>query len=223
MPKLDQRLIAVTRRIRSRVHADVGSDHGLLLKSLLASGRISRGIAIENKQQPFRNSSITLAGMSAEVRLGDGLQPLAEGEVDSLSICGMGAENIVEILERFPDRIPDAIVLQPNSKAERIRRWAWEQNFWLLDEQVVRTTGDYAILSFGRPALPGGGTKDTHDPAYDGVDLELGIALGPLLLKRSSPEFVNSLKEEAAWWHQFPQLGERGTQRLEVLRRVLDS
>ena len=120
MPKLDQRLIAVTRRIRSGTHADIGSDHGLLLASLLASGRINSGIAIENKRQPWENSTATLAGLAAEARLGDGLEVLKSGEADSLSICGMGAENMIAILERYPDRVPNTVVLQPNSRLSLI-------------------------------------------------------------------------------------------------------
>ncbi len=38
----------VAEQIRSGTHIDVGSDHGRLLKALLASGRIDRGIAIEH-------------------------------------------------------------------------------------------------------------------------------------------------------------------------------
>jgi len=150
MPKLDQRLIAVTRQIRSGVHADIGSDHGLLLASLLGSGRIDYGIAIENKQQPWENSKTTLAELAAEVRLGDGLDVLEKDEADSLSICGMGAENMVAILDRYPERIPAKVVLQPNSRSELVREWAWQAGFWLVAEQVVRTTGKYAVLSFER-------------------------------------------------------------------------
>ena len=143
MPKLDQRLIAVTRRIRCKVHVDIGSDHGLLLASLLGSRRIEHGIAIENKQQPWRNSRETLSGLAAEVRLGDGLEALAIGEADSLSICGMGAENMTAILEKHPDRVPAKVVLQPNSRPEIVRQWAWQAGFWLVAEQVLRTTGKY--------------------------------------------------------------------------------
>ena len=119
MPKLDQRLIAVTRRIRSRVHAYIGSDHGLLLASLLGSGRIHYGIAIENKQQPYENSSATLSELAAEVRLGDGLDVLKTGEADSLSICGMGAENMIGILKRHPDRVPHTVCLLYTSPSPR--------------------------------------------------------------------------------------------------------
>jgi len=216
MPKLDQRLIAVTRRIRSGVHADIGSDHGLLLASLLGSGRINYGIAIENKEQPFQNSKKTLAGLAAEVRLGDGMEVLTFDEADSLSICGMGAENMIGILERYPDRVPHAVVLQPNSRAHLVRQWAWKSGFWLVAEQVVRTTGRYAVLSFERAPVD----ADHADPAYDGVNQACGFAFGPLLLKENSPELLAELQEEEQWWTQFSELKPEARRRLDLIRRV---
>ena len=218
MPKLDQRLIAVTRRIRSGVHADIGSDHGLLLASLLASGRIDYGIAVENKQQPFENSRQTLTGLAAEVRLGDGMEVLKCGEADSLSICGMGAENMRSILERYPDRIPAEVVLQPNSRAPLIREWAWQAGFWLAAEQVVRTTGKYAVLSFRR--APAGACQE--DPAYTGVDRAYGFEFGPLLLKERCADLLADILEEKSYWSQFSRLRAKGQKRLALVNAAID-
>ncbi len=218
MPKLDRRLIAVTRQIRSRVHADIGSDHGLLLASLLASGRIDFGIAIENKHQPWRNSKTTLSKVAADVRLGDGLDVLKCGEAESLSICGMGAENMLSILERHPDRIPAKVVLQPNSRSELIREWAWDAGFWLVAEEAVRTTRKYAILAFERTAA---GVPHA-DPAYDGVDLACGFGFGPLLLKEGSADFISDLVEEKKYWGQFGKLTPKRQNRLTLILRALD-
>src|SRR6056297_785499 len=97
LPRLDERLKIVASLIRCRVHADIGSDHGHLLKALLKSGRIEFGIAIENKTQPFLNSRKTLADCRADVRLADGLAGLQKGEADCLSLCGMGGRSMVRI------------------------------------------------------------------------------------------------------------------------------
>jgi len=177
MPKLDQRLIAVTRRIGSGVHADIGSDHGLLLASLLGSGRIDYGIAIEN----------------------------------------MGAENMIAILRRHPDRIPNTLVLQPNSRAELVRQWAWDAGFWLVAEEVVRTTGKYAVLSFERAPAEG----EQCDPAYTDIDRDCGFAFGPLMLKENSPAFVSDLLEEEIWWSRFRKLQPQAEHRLKLIQKVL--
>ncbi len=217
MPKLDQRLITVTRQIRSGVHADIGSDHGLLLASLLGSGRINHGIAIENKLLPFENSKRTLAELAADVRLGDGMEVLEFDEADSLSICGMGAENMRAILEKYPDRVPGYVVLQPNSRAELIRRWAWQAGYWLVAEQVVRTTGRYAILTFRRASAE----TPQDDPAYDGVDRACGFEFGPLLLKARCADLLADLLEEKTYWSQFSQLTPERHRRCVLIDRAI--
>ncbi len=200
--------------ISAVTHADIGSDHGGLLRRLLTSGRIRRGIAIENKQQPYQNSCGALGQLNADVRFGNGLAVLAPGEVESLSICGMGAESIVKILDAFPDRLPDRIVLQPNRQPELIRLWALGQHFHLADERIVRGHWPYTILALEKGA-------HGQDPAYHGVDRDAAMLLGPLILKRGDPQWTNQLREEERYLSQFDRLGRTTAQRLAVIRRVL--
>ena len=218
MPKLDVRLIAVTQQIRSNTHVDIGSDHGGLLASMLGSGRVKYGIAIENKRQPFENSARALAGLPAEVRFGDGLHVLQSGEADSLSICGMGAESMLRILTAFPDRVPDHEVLQPNQKPELIRRWALNAGFHLVDEQIARGHLPYAILSFRR-------SNDcrTMDPAYQNVNQQAALLFGPHVLKRDDRQFDAQLLEEETYWSQFERLEPERRERLEIIRQLLSA
>ncbi|MCV4600236.1 class I SAM-dependent methyltransferase, partial [Escherichia coli] len=89
---------AVAEQIWARIHADIGSDHALLPKYLLQTGRVERVIAVEKSAAPYERSRRALEGLRAEVRLGDGLGPLGGGEADSLSLSGMGAQRMVGIL-----------------------------------------------------------------------------------------------------------------------------
>lgn len=216
MPKLDRRLKVVAQCIRHRVHADIGSDHGHLLAALLASGRIERGIAIENKKQPFENSRATLEGYSAEVRFGDGLAVLHDGEADGLSLCGMGGELIVEILDAAPLRVPKRVVLQPNRRPERVRQWARRAGFHLDAEQVVFGHWPYQVLVLER-ARDGIG----DDPAYEGIDLDAALLFGPLNLKRRDERWLARLREEQSYLEALEKLGEEARQRLDAIRRVL--
>ena len=187
-----------------------------MLKALLCAGRIERGIAIENKQQPFQNSQITLAGLAADVRFGDGLDPLEPGEADSLSICGMGGQRMVRILAAFPERVAPRIVLQPNKQPERVRQWALRSGFRLRDEQIAHGHWPYPILAFER-----GDTAE--DPAYVGVDRQAALLFGPLIIKRGSPEFVSRLREEQRYLRELdgnsPECGDR----LAAIDRLLAS
>ena len=211
MPKLDRRLKAVAACIRHPVHADIGSDHGHLLAALLASGRIERGIAIENKTQPLENSRETLQGYPAEVRFGDGLEELGVEEADGVSLCGMGGELIVQILSRFPSRVPPRVIVQPNRRPERVREWALRSGFHLADEQVVFGHWPYQILVFQRV------TSCDPDPAYDGVHRRAALLFGPLNLKRGDPKWLERLREERRYLVGFDTLGDEAQDRLNAI------
>lgn len=214
MPRLDARLKVVARQIRGACHVDVGSDHGHLLKALIKAGRIERGIAIENKRQPFLNSQATLAGLSADVRFGNGLEPLAAGEADSLSICGMGGESIVRILSEFPERVPAFIVLQPNKRSEHVRAWALRSGFQLLDEPRATGQRAFQILVFARSAEP-------SDPAYHGLDREAALLFGPHNLRHRDPQFLQALLAERRYLTQLDRLDPRAADRLAAINRVV--
>ena len=192
MPKLDPRLIAVKEMIWSKTHADIGSDHGGLLVELLDCGRIEFGIAIENNLQPFENSQRALSGLAAEVRLGDGLGVLSRGEVDSISICGMGAKTMLRILDAHPDRLPDKVVLQPNRHAEFVRGWGLSNGFHLQQEFVSRGHWPYAILCFARGGLDVN-QLPKPDVAYNGLDRDAALLFGPHELRRDGPMLESQL------------------------------
>ena len=218
MPRLDDRLKVVAKQIRSPVHADIGSDHGHLLKALLTAGRIERGIAIENKQQPYLNSRATLDGLPADVRLADGLDGLQEDEADSLSICGIGGEAMVRILEKHPRRLPSLVILQPNRRPEILRRWGLENGFHLADEQIALGHWAYVILRFEK--VP---SSTDSDDAYEGLDREAAILLGPHLLRRYDPDFAARLCEEQRYLQGLKQLNPEAAMRRDIITRVLAS
>ncbi|EMI16718.1 protein containing DUF633, partial [Rhodopirellula maiorica SM1] len=200
MPKLDIRLRTVASLINPRgdesvVHGDIGSDHGGLLVSLLRSKRIAQGIAVENKSQPYENSCRALKGLAAQVRFGDGLAVIHPGELSSLSICGMGAESMVKILDAFPDRVPHHVVLQPNRQHELVRSWGLRNGFHLCDEQIAWGHWPYAVISLRRAKVATQDTSTPNDPAYADVDFDAALLFGPLILKRWEPQFAARLHE----------------------------
>ena len=98
---IDSRMQAVMNFVSfgSRV-ADIGADHGYLSIELAKSGRAAKIIATEKNIYPceaaLKNISAAGFGEAIDVRLGDGLQVLTAGEVDTICIAGMGgalAEN----------------------------------------------------------------------------------------------------------------------------------
>ena len=215
LPHLDARLKKVAQQIRTTVHVDVGSDHANLLVALLKGGRIVRGIAIENKHQPFLHSQQALQGLDAETRFADGLDGLAPGEADSLSICGMGAESIVSILAANPGRIPPLVILQPNRQAELIRQWGIDSGFHLVDEQMAHGHWPYVILIYRKEDA-------ASDPAFTKVDHEADLLFGPWLLKRREEGLVRQIQDEQQYWQQFERISEASVSRRDAIERVLN-
>lgn len=184
---LEPRLQTAAEYIRALTHADIGSDHALLPRYLLQSGQVERVIVVEKTMGPAENARRALKGLNAEVRMGNGLGPLGVGEVDSLSITGMGARRMVKILSAQPEKLPAQLVLQPNDSAEPLRGWARENGFHLCEEELVEGFWYFTVLNLKRQSGP--------DPAYKGVPLMAALRYGPLLIKRKRPLLIRQLKQ----------------------------
>lgn len=181
---LEERLKCVTTEVDARCHADIGTDHALLPLYLLNNGLCRMVVATEKSPNALRVARQALWGRQAEVLLGDGLEPLAGHQPGSLSICGMGGSNIVEILQAYPDRVPPILVIQANRDSHKVRRWGYETGYHLVREQLAPGRYLYEVLTFHR--------SEGADPAYREMDLELAFFFGPHLLKSGHP----LLKEE---------------------------
>jgi tRNA (adenine22-N1)-methyltransferase len=208
--RLEPRLQAVADFIQAYTHVDIGSDHALLPKYLLQTKRVQKIIVIEKHRQPFENAKTSLQGLNADVRLGDGLNAFQKDEAESLSISGMGAEKMVEILRAHPQRLPTKLALQPNDNARPLRIWARKAGFHLQAETMAKGFWRYGILQFEQ--------CKGDDPAYNDINLEAALTYGPHLLKLNHP----LLKEELEYQRPYLQgLGRHGAGQLEILEGAL--
>lgn len=184
-PKLDPRLEAVLGLIRAETHADLGTDHAGLPIRLLQTGRVRRCIGVELNAQPLElaRRQVARAGLQSqlELRQGDGLAPLGSGEVQSVSMTGLGAGTIAGVLERGRQagKLPPRVVVQPNDSPLALREWARQAGYWLEAETLVDGYWPYPVLVFVR--------ADGADPAYEGVPLAAGLRFGPHLLRKRHP------------------------------------
>jgi tRNA (adenine22-N1)-methyltransferase len=125
--RLGPRLLAVAAQVEGDVVCDVGSDHGLLPAYLLRTGRCRRVICVEKHPGPYERCRQALAGVAAEVVLGDGL---AYSEpVDCLCLCGFGSRSIVSVLSRGRSRVPSRVVVQPHRDPAPLLAWASSEGF----------------------------------------------------------------------------------------------
>jgi tRNA (adenine22-N1)-methyltransferase len=189
VPTLSQRLEAILALLQpSDTLVDVGTDHALVPLAAVSRGLAGRAIAIDRQPAPLEAAEANrrAAGLEGQVelRLGDGLAPLTEGEGDALVLAGIGGQLAVRILEAQPARLASfrQVVVQPNQQPEAIRAWARRAGWHLAAERLVHEAGRYFhALSF----RPGEGP----DPAYAHPDFgpdEL-VVLGPKLLAARDP------------------------------------
>ena len=123
--------------------ADIGTDHAYLPVWLLRNGRVSSAIASDLRSGPLSRARETAQTYdvvsSLELRLGNGLSGIAPEETDCVVIAGMGGENIAAILAAAPwtSDGKHALLLQPQTHAENLRRFLMEHGYAIVREALV--------------------------------------------------------------------------------------
>ena len=173
---IDSRIKAVLNFVEknSRV-ADIGADHGYLSIELIKSGRASFVVASDLNPKPLdaAKKNIAAAGLSdfIEVRLGDGLKVLREGEVDTICVAGMGGALIAEILNDSPQILKPArqLILQPMNAPEKILSWLKNNSWYVADIDLAEVGGIiYEIISAVKnPAQIAAVTKKETSPLLE--------------------------------------------------------
>lgn len=137
------RMVADMIPVGSRL-ADVGTDHAYLPSALMLEDKLASAIAADLRQGPLSRAKETVReyGLNGKIgfRLCDGLAGIRSDEVDAVSIAGMGGETIAMILEAAPwTREKNiALVLQPMSSMEELRRWLQENGYIIIEERLAR-------------------------------------------------------------------------------------
>lgn len=215
--KLSNRLEVVAQYVPagSRL-ADIGSDHAYLPCYLVKRGTIPFAIAGEVVDGPYQSASshVTNEGLieAISVRLGDGLDVLEAGEVDCITIAGMGGALIASILERGKEKLSSVsrLVLQPNIAAGTIRKWLLEHNWELIDEAMLEEDGKiYEIL-----------VAEKGDPLkVYGKLLEAELLLGPILLKKKPAAFEAKWRSELENWKKIHKQLENASPTVQMVEK----
>lgn len=164
------------------VLADVGSDHAYLPSALLLENKIKYAIATDVAAGPCKVAQTTLAmqGLTklAEVRQGDGLQPLHPNEADCIVIAGMGGNTIMEILAASPAVAKAAakLILQPMQVADKLRKYLVSNGYEITDEDLVQDEEYLYEIIVARPS-------ENSVKQYSRAEL----LLGPVLLAKQHP------------------------------------
>ncbi|MDO5716580.1 MAG: class I SAM-dependent methyltransferase [Tissierellia bacterium] len=124
--------------------ADIGCDHGIVGLKLLQEGTIKKLIATDISLPCLDKANLLIKkhGFSEqyEGRVGDGLEPLEIGEVDSAIIAGMGGELMYRILTERPEMTQsiESFILQPMTEPDLIRKFAHQWGYSIVKDILVR-------------------------------------------------------------------------------------
>lgn len=211
--KLSARLIQIAERLPKGCKlADIGSDHALLPVYAVKNGLVQSAVAGEVNEGPLKaaQQQVAQAGLTSaiSVRKGDGLAVVSPGEVDTITIAGMGGALIASILEAGQEKLAGVhtLVLQPNVGEDLVRRWLLRHEWALTEESILEEDGKiYEILTARR--LPDSTTynADLYAPrVLPGSDMkltkELLLLLGPWLLKNPNRVWFDK------WYGEIKQL-----------------
>jgi len=215
--KLSVRLTTVAKYVIDGARmADIGSDHAYLPCYLAKNLKISFAIAGEVAQGPFQSAekNVLAEGLvdTIAVRMGDGLEVIEPGEVDCITIAGMGGALISSILDNGKDKLDSVqrLILQPNISAISIRTWLLANNWELIAEEIIEEDSKiYEILvaERGDPLKP-----------YQ-IKRDEGLLLGPFLLKQKNEIFKKKWTAEMNNWQRISKALEGASETVETIEK----
>ncbi len=215
--KLSDRLATVAKYVPEQARmADIGSDHAYLPCYLAKNGRITFAVAGEVAQGPYQSAerNVLSEGLAEmiSVRMGDGLEVIKPGEVDCITIAGMGGALISSILENGKEKLSTVkrLVLQPNLSAISIRKWLIKNNWELVAEEIIEEDEKiYEVLIAGQ--------GDAAKPYQKNRDW--GLLLGPFLVQQKADAFKKKWTAEKNNWQRIYDALEDATETEETLNK----
>lgn len=143
--KLTERLKVIADFVdEGKTVADIGTDHGYLSAYLIEENIARKVIATDVNEKPLQKAINYIIehnlGEDIDTRLGDGLKPISQGEVDICIIAGMGGHLIADIIEssKGVSRTIDTFILQPMTGEEELREYLYNNNYKIVDEKLAK-------------------------------------------------------------------------------------
>ncbi|MCL2707820.1 MAG: class I SAM-dependent methyltransferase [Defluviitaleaceae bacterium] len=174
------------------VLADIGCDHAYVPIAAILSGLCDRAVACDVRPGPLMIAKTNIAAHSLSERivnrLGDGLEPLGQDELECVVIAGIGGINIADMLWRSIEAAESAgrLILQPQRDAPEFRRRLHQMGFSIEDEILSREGGRFYTALRAK--------RGKTDAAWDEID----YLLGKHIIKRGGQTFRAFVSNEAA-------------------------
>lgn len=168
--------------------ADIGTDHAYLPIYLCTHGICRAAVAVDVHAGPYQAAKETLRrlGLSDQIalRLGDGLQVVAAGEVDTVIIAGMGGTTMLDILQAKPEVTTalTRLILQPMNAAATLRQWLVQHGWYIVQEELVEEDGKLYEIIVAEP----GPCESMEEVLYE---------IGPRLWAEQPPLLVEHVQQ----------------------------
>lgn len=129
---------------------DIGTDHGYIPIDLIQRGQILSALAMDIGKGPLERAKEHVASYGLETkiscRLSNGFEHYQKGESDTAVIAGMGGDLMEKILEGGKDRLPEELILQPQSEWHKVRRFLADHGYGIVEEKMVIDDGKYYVV-----------------------------------------------------------------------------
>lgn len=132
--------------------ADIGTDHAYLPIYLVQNGISNKVYACDVRKEPLRRAKIHIDeyGLSDKIttKLCDGLKGINKGDVDTVTICGMGGKLMKNILKAGIDKLGDntQLVLSAQSELKDFRKYLLETCIDIKSEHMLLEDGKYYFI-----------------------------------------------------------------------------
>ena len=203
---------------KADVIMDVGTDHGYIAIELIKRNIAHKVIASDINKDPLNTAklNVSLEGLSSKIdlRLGGGLAPVKNNEVQGVLIAGMGGNLIRDILEKDIDKVKNMkyLVLQPAQNPEVLREYLYTGNYEVIDEDVCEDEGKYYELFKVR-------YKENNSTKLE----EIFYEISPVLLNKKSEVFKSYLHEKADKYKKVQSFIKDNTEHAVARKKELDN
>lgn len=132
--------------------ADIGTDHAYLPIYLVQNGISNKVYACDVRKEPLRRAKLHIDeyGLSDKIttQLCDGLKGINKGDVDTVTICGMGGKLMKNILKTGIDKLGDntQLVLSAQSELRDFRKYLLEAGIYIKSEHMLLEDGKYYFI-----------------------------------------------------------------------------
>lgn len=189
--------------------ADVGCDHGYLIREAFENHNIIHAQAIDNKKKPLESAIKNLQKYHEQITftLSDGLKDLLDN-VEVVILAGLGGMLIIKILKEGFHKLKNIkrIIIQANRDLDKVRKFASENGFKIVSEKII----DEEAIFYEIIVLEKGSSK------YHDIDL----LFGPYLLAEKSEIFLKKWKKE---YHRLKVIKSiQAQEKAYLIKNVLD-